>query len=213
MPSIDLTSLRLEYTLYSLDAADVAADPVEQFRQWFDQALKAQLHEPYAMTVASASSDGAPTARVMLLRGFDERGFVFYTNYQSRKGRELECNPRAALLFYWAELERQVRIEGNVSRVSEAESDAYFASRPVASRIGAWVSAQSEIIAKRDALEVRFAELSARFGENVPRPPHWGGLRVEPRTFEFWQGRRSRLHDRIEYFRQNGGWATRRLSP
>ena len=210
----DVADLRKEYTRAGLAESDVAADPIEQFRRWFDAALDAGLHEPNAMTVATATRDGSPSARVVLLKGFDSRGFVFYTNYEGRKGRELEENPRAALLFYWGELERQVRVEGTVSRVSEEESDAYYASRPRGSRLGAWASEQSRVVEGRKVLEERTADLEAEYeGREVPRPAFWGGYRVWPEVVEFWQGRENRLHDRIVYRRQGGGWEIERLQP
>jgi pyridoxamine 5'-phosphate oxidase len=210
----DVADLRKEYTRAGLAESDVAADPIEQFRRWFDAALDAGLHEPNAMTVATATRDGSPSARVVLLKGFDSRGFVFYTNYEGRKGRELEENPRAALLFYWGELERQVRIEGTVSRVSEEESDAYYASRPRGSRLGAWASEQSRTVEGRGVLEDRLGDLEAEYeGREVPRPPFWGGYRVWPEVVEFWQGRENRVHDRIVYRRQGGGWEIERLQP
>ena len=209
-----LSDLRKEYTRAGLQESDVANDPVEQFRGWFEEALAADLHEPNAMTVATAMPDGRPSARVVLLKGFDGRGFVFYTNYEGRKGRELDENPRTALLFYWGELERQVRIEGSVSRVSEEESDAYYASRPRGSRLGALASEQSRAIEGREILEGRIESLEAEYeGLDVPRPAFWGGYRVEPEVFEFWQGRENRLHDRIVYRRSDGGWRTERLQP
>jgi pyridoxamine 5'-phosphate oxidase len=209
-----VADLRKEYTRAGLSESDVDPDPVEQFRRWFDEALEADLHEPNAMTVATATPDGRPSARVVLLKGFDERGFVFYTNYEGRKGRELEKNPRAALLFYWGELERQVRIEGTVSRTSEGESDAYYASRPRGSRLGAWASEQSRAVEGREVLEGRVRDLDAEYeGREVPRPAFWGGYRVEPEAVEFWQGRESRLHDRISYRRGDGGWEIERLQP
>ena len=209
-----VADLRKEYTRAGLSKSDVDPDPVEQFRRWFDEALEADLHEPNAMTVATAAPDGRPSARVVLLKVFDERGFVFYTNYEGRKGRELEENPRAALLFYWGELERQVRIEGTVSRTSEGESDAYYASRPRGSRLGAWASEQSRAVEGREVLEGRARDLEVEYeGREVPRPAFWGGYRVEPEVVEFWQGRESRLHDRISYRRGDGGWEIERLQP
>jgi len=210
----NVAELRKEYTRAGLSESDVAPDPVEQFRRWFDEALAADLHEPNAMIVATATPEGRPSARVVLLKGFDERGFVFYTNYEGRKGRELGENPSAALLFYWGELERQVRIEGSASLTSEQESDAYFASRPRGSRLGAWASEQSRAVEGRGALEDRVKDLEAEYeGREVPRPAFWGGYRVEPEVMEFWQGRESRLHDRIVYRRERGGWGTERLQP
>jgi pyridoxamine 5'-phosphate oxidase len=210
----NVADLRKEYTRAGLSESDVDPDPVEQFRRWFDEALEADLHEPNAFALATATPDGRPSARVVLLKGFDERGFVFYTNYKGRKGRELEENPRAALLFYWGELERQVRIEGTVSRTSEGESDAYYASRPRGSRLGAWASEQSRAVEGREVLEGRVRDLEAEYeGREVPRPAFWGGYRVEPEAVEFWQGRESRLHDRISYHRGAEGWEIQRLQP
>jgi len=212
LSATDPAALRTEYRQATLDVRDVDPDPLVQFAAWFDQAVSARLPEPNAMTLATALN-GAPDARIVLLKGFDASGFVFYTHYTSRKGRELAANPRAALLFHWVELERQVRIEGEVDKVSAAESDTYFASRPLASRHGAWASPQSEAIADRSVLEARFEEAQARYGEAVPRPPDWGGYRVAPVQIEFWQGRASRLHDRVLYVREAGRWTRRRLAP
>jgi pyridoxamine 5'-phosphate oxidase len=207
--------LRQEYTRAGLKESDADPNPTEQFRRWFDEALAADLHEPNAMTVATATPEGRPSARIVLLKGFDERGFVFYTNYEGRKSGELETNPYAALVFYWGELERQVRIEGRVSRVSEEESDAYFAGRPRGSQLGAWVSEQSRPVEGRSALEERLRELEAEYeSREVPRPPFWGGYRVEPEVIEFWQGRENRLHDRLLYRRSDDeGWRRERLQP
>ena len=211
----DLQSLRREYTRAGLSEKDVAADPVEQFRRWFNEALSADLHEPNAMTLSTATPDGRPSARVVLLKGFDERGFVFYTNYEGRKSRELEENPFCALVFYWGELERQVRVEGRAVRVAGEESDAYYEGRPRASRLGAWASEQSRAVQDRGVLEDRLRELEDRFDEDVPRPPFWGGYRVEPETVEFWQGRENRLHDRLSYSRPGipNEWEITRLQP
>ena len=206
--------LRKEYTRTGLNETDASPDPIAQFRRWFDEALAADLHEPNAMTLASATPDGCPSARVVLLKGFDERGFVFYTNYEGRKARELEINPLCALVFYWGELERQVRVEGRAGRISDEESDAYFAGRPRGSQLGAWASEQSRPVRDRGALEVRLRELEAEYeGREVPRPPFWGGYRIEPETIEFWQGRENRLHDRLRYRRSNGHWRRERLQP
>jgi pyridoxamine 5'-phosphate oxidase len=214
MEAPSVTHLRKDYALAQLTEATSDADPVRQFDRWLGQALAADLPEPYAMTLATATPAGLPSARVVLLRQFDERGFVFYTNYASRKGRELAANPHAALVFYWPQLERQVRIEGRVGQVSAAESDAYFAGRPRRSRLGALASEQSTVIPDREVLEERMRELECRYpGEEVPRPPHWGGYLLAPTALEFWQGRQSRLHDRIRYEREGPGWKRFRLSP
>jgi pyridoxamine 5'-phosphate oxidase len=210
-----VADLRREYTCAGLREADAYSDPIEQFRGWFDQALGADLYEPNAMTLATATPDGRPSARIVLLKGFDELGFVFYTNYESRKGEQLEDNPRAALVFHWNELERQVRVEGTVSRVSKEESDAYYAGRPRGSRLGAWASEQSRVSEDRGIFERRLEELEVEYrGREIPRPPYWGGYRVEPGVVEFWQGREDRLHDRLLYHREGGGgWSIERLQP
>ena len=211
---MDAASLRKEYTRAGLNEADVAPDPISQFHRWFEETLAANLHEPNAMIVATATRDGHPSARTVLLKGYDERGFVFYTNYEGRKAEEIEANPRCALLFYWGELERQVRIEGRAGRISGEESDAYFASRPRGSRLGAWASEQSRPVENRSVLEERVRSLEAEYEEReIPRPPFWGGYRVEPDLIEFWQGRENRLHDRLVYRRNGGVWKMERLQP
>jgi pyridoxamine 5'-phosphate oxidase len=209
-----LADLRTEYKRASLDERDVAPDPFAQFVRWFADAQAAQVPEPNAMSLCTVDAHGQPSARIVLLKEVDARGFVFYTNYDSRKGRELAARPQAALLFFWAELERQVRIEGRVEVADAATADAYFRTRPRMSRIAAWASPQSATLPDRAALEQRFAEAERRFtGDEVPRPPRWGGYRVVPAAFEFWQGRPSRLHDRIAYAQDNSEWRTRRLAP
>jgi pyridoxamine 5'-phosphate oxidase len=211
-----VTDARKEYEQGSLDEATVDRDPIKQFAVWYDAAVAAGLPEPEAMTLSTATPDGRPSARIVLLRGFDARGFCFFTNYESRKGRELVANPYAALTFHWTEHERQVRIEGRVEKTTAAESDAYFTSRPPASRIGAWSSPQSEVLADRAALEDLFATFTSENPDDtaIPRPEHWGGYRIVPEQIEFWQGRRSRLHDRLR-FRRDGSsvWIVERLAP
>jgi pyridoxamine 5'-phosphate oxidase len=210
----DLAALRKSYERGALDEQHAAADPLQQFAQWLQQALDARLPEPNAMTLATVGADGRPATRVVLVKGCDARGLAWYTNYNSRKGQELAQHPFAALQFHWVELERVVRIEGQVSRVSDDESDAYYASRPLDSRLGAWASPQSQVIGSRTELVAEAARVSARYLLNPPRPPHWGGYRLQPDRWEFWQGRKSRLHDRLRYLAQpDGTWLRERLAP
>ncbi len=209
-----IADLRRDYTLHGLLEADADANPFVQFRRWFDEALKAGLAEPNAMTLATVDAAGFPHARIVLLKGVTDEGFAFYTNFLSDKGRQLTAQPQCALVFLWHELERQVRIEGRAVVVPDAEADAYFASRPRASQIGAWASEQSAPVADREVLVQQEAATVARFGDGpIPRPPHWGGFRVQPAAIEFWQGRRSRLHDRLRYSREGETWLRERLSP
>lgn len=214
MNTQQLADIRREYSSRSLDKADVDRDPFAQFGRWMEDALSAELPEPTAMTLATVDGEGRPSSRVVLLKGFDPAGFVFYTNYLSRKGQEIENSPYVGLSFFWPELERQVLVSGRAGKVMPDESDEYFASRPFESRIGAWASAQSTVIGDRAELEAKVSDLRARYADgNVPRPPHWGGYRVVPGRFEFWQGRPSRLHDRICYTLREDGWDIVRLSP
>lgn len=211
---MSLADLRREYTLASLDLTEVDPDPFVQFTHWFDEAQRAEVLEPNAMTLATADAAGRPSARVVLLKEVSPRGFVFFTDYRSRKGIELAANPRAGLCFFWKELERQVRIVGTVERIAPEESAAYFGSRPLGSRVGAWASVQSAVIPGRDWLEAEVERVSATYPDgDVPLPPHWGGYRVAPDELEFWQGRASRLHDRVRYLANGGGWQVERLSP
>ena len=210
---MDLTALRQEYMRAGLHESDLAPEPFAQFGNWFEEALRSGIALPNAMTLATATRAGRPSARTVLLKGFDESGFVFYTHYRSRKGREIEENPQAVLLFRWGELERQVVIEGRVAQVSTAESDGYFASRPLGSRLSAIISPQSERVASREALESALEEASKRWRNEPPRPPHWGGYRLVAERFEFWQGRKDRLHDRLCYSKAEGAWKIERLAP
>ncbi|MGO8948289.1 MAG: pyridoxamine 5'-phosphate oxidase [Ktedonobacterales bacterium] len=212
---MSIGDLRRDYARNGLSESDLHADPIEQFRRWFEEACAAGIREPNAMTLATATRDGRPSARMVLLKGFDSRGFTFYTNYESRKGSELLENPWAALILFWVDLERQIRIEGAVEVVTPAESDTYFSSRPLESQLGSWASRQSQFLPDRAALERRVEELRQRYlSLEVPRPPYWGGFRVVPQSIEFWQGRPSRLHDRLRYRQSEPEvWTIERLSP
>jgi pyridoxamine 5'-phosphate oxidase len=214
MDPVDLASLRAEYQLSGLDESELDPDPVTMFSRWFDNARAAGVLEPNAMVLSTVSSDGIPSARTVLLKGVNAGGFVFYTNYESRKAKELGANPHCSLVFGWYQLQRQVRVEGVASRVSRAETDAYFVSRPRDSQLGAWASPQSTVVPSRAVLDASYAEVEERFaGVEVPSPPHWGGYVVAPARVEFWQGRRSRMHDRLEYRRDGARWVTERLAP
>jgi pyridoxamine 5'-phosphate oxidase len=215
MDPLDVASLRREYETEGLRRADLHPDPIEQFSIWFAAAVSAALPDANAISLATATPDGKPSARVVLLKGFDQRGFVFFTNYRSGKGRELEANPAAAFVIYWVQLERQIRVAGRVEKTTREESTAYFLSRPRGSQLSAWVSHQSEVIDARRILEARLAEMKERFaGGPVELPPHWGGYRLVPATIEFWQGRANRLHDRFRYTRETGeSWKLERLAP
>jgi pyridoxamine 5'-phosphate oxidase len=209
-----IADIRKEYKLQTLLETDVAANPIEQFDKWWDEAVKSEITEVNAMTLATATTVGIPSARIVLLKGYDENGFVFFTNYQSHKGKAMEQNANVCLVFFWKELERQIRITGTVEKISAAESDAYFISRPLGSRIGAWASPQSTVIANREVIEESSKKIEQQFaGSDIPRPPHWGGYIVKPAQIEFWQGRPSRLHDRIQYSLHNGSWSIERLAP
>jgi len=214
MTDYSIADLRLSYTRQQLLETEVDPNPFNQFQIWFDQALSSDILEPNAMTIASATKAGIPSARVVLLKGFDERGFIFYTNYESRKGQELIDNPHAALVFWWGVLERQVRVEGSVEQISDEETIAYFHSRPIGSQLGAWASNQSRVVANREELENRLEQFTQQYdNQEIPRPPHWGGFRVVPHAIEFWQGRPNRLHDRLLYRHQNDTWTIERLAP
>jgi pyridoxamine 5'-phosphate oxidase len=215
MDQKDLQNLRQEYSAASLSEASTKADPIKQFEQWFNEAVESDQHEPNAMTLATATYDGRPSARIVLLKGFDTAGFVFYTNYLSRKGKEITKNPLGALTFFWGTLERQVRIEGTIEKLSKEQSDEYFHTRPVKSQLGAVASPQSQEIADRDGLEKKMEQLETEYeGKEIPKPSFWGGYVLKPRMIEFWQGRRSRLHDRILYKKiDNKNWKKVRLAP
>ena len=208
-----LSDERKSYERDALEEADAALDPLRQFQAWMDEAFAAKLPEPNAMTLATVGADGRPSTRIVLIKGCDAQGITWFTNYDSRKGHELAVHPFAALQFHWVELERVVRIEGTVERVTDAESDAYFASRPLDSRLGAWASPQSQVIESRGVLVANAAKVAARFLLNPPRPAHWGGYRLQPQAWEFWQGRKSRLHDRLRYRLDAGTWVRERLAP
>ncbi len=212
-PATDLAQLRVDYKRAALSERDAAPDPFDQFARWFDEAVAAALPEPNAMTLATVDPAGGPAARIVLLKGIDPRGLVFHTNYESRKGREIIAEPRVALLFFWVELQRQVRVEGVAERVSAEESEAYFAARPRGSQLSAWASPQSAPVRDRAWLEAQVTSVEARFTSTVPRPPHWGGIRVVPSRFEFWQGRESRLHDRLVWSKEGDRWKIGRLAP
>jgi pyridoxamine 5'-phosphate oxidase len=210
---MNIADLRQEYMRAGLAEADADRDPLRQFERWFEDAVRARIPLPNAMMLATVGDDGAPSARAVLLKGVEDGGFVFYTNYRSRKARELEARGAACLAFLWSDLERQVRIDGTVERVDASASDAYYASRPLGARLSAWASPQSDAVPDRGALERAMEEARRRYGDSPPRPPHWGGYRVQPHAIEFWQGRADRLHDRLLYRRSHTGWTTERLAP
>ncbi len=212
--SQSIADIRQDYSLHSLDQKDVSENPIDQFTLWWDEAIKSEITEVNAMTLATVTADGHPSARIVLLKGYDKDGFVFFTNYASNKGAEIEANPYASLVFFWKELERQVRIDGLIEKISAAESEEYFQSRPEGSRIGAWASPQSTVIASREVIEKNVADLTQKYASGIiPRPEHWGGYRVRPVAIEFWQGRSSRLHDRIKYRLEAQEWIIERLAP
>ena len=209
-----IADIRRDYKLQSLLESDVATNPIQQFTKWWQEAINSNIDEVNAMTLATSTIDGKPSARTVLLKDYDEQGFVFFTNYNSHKGKELNENPNAALVFFWKELERQIRIEGTVQKIETTKSDNYFNSRPISSRIGAWSSPQSEVIESREILETNEQNFIEKFGEVIPRPAHWGGYIIQPNVIEFWQGRSSRLHDRLQYtLMENGVWKMERLAP
>ena len=209
-----IADIRRDYKLQSLLESDVATNPIQQFTKWWQEAINSNIDEVNAMTLATSTIDGKPSARTVLLKDYDEQGFVFFTNYNSHKGKELNENPNAALVFFWKELERQIRIEGTVQKIETTKSDNYFNSRPISSRIGAWSSPQSEVIESREILEANEQNFIEKFGEVIPRPAHWGGYIIQPNVIEFWQGRSSRLHDRLQYtLMENGAWKMERLAP
>jgi pyridoxamine 5'-phosphate oxidase len=211
---IIIQDLRKNYKLKSLDQKDVLENPYEQFSLWFEEAMSSQLPEPNAMILATATKDGKPSVRTLLLKGFDEKGFIFYTNYESRKGRELAENNKASILFFWPELERQIRLEGTVNKISQQESKRYFDTRPYKSRIGAWASNQSKVIENRFFIVKKFLKYFIKFhSKDIPLPPYWGGYILTPVVFEYWQGRTNRLHDRVRYYYTDGKWKIERLSP
>jgi pyridoxamine 5'-phosphate oxidase len=213
--SLDIAALRHDYVAHGLRRADLDTDPIKQFAKWFGEAAAAEIRDVNAMNLATVGADGMPDARIVLLKAISDRGLVFFTNYTSAKARQIEANPKVALTFFWAQLERQIRVRGTAEKTSREESAEYFRSRPLGSRLGAWASEQSEVIASRAALEARLAEVTARYPDSeIPLPEHWGGYRVKPTTIEFWQGRTNRLHDRFRYSRQDdGNWLIERLSP
>ncbi len=213
MTEKEIQDLRRQYTKSSLTSKNINKDPFKQFSKWFSEVMSSDFLEPNAMTLATSTPDGKPSARVLLLKGFDENGFVFYSNYKSRKGKELEKNPYASILFFWDKLERQIRIDGKVKKVTMEESDAYFQTRPYKSRLGAWASNQSSVVGSRNELVKQFLKYMIKFKQHVPLPDTWGGYRLVPDTFEFWQGRDNRLHDRIRYKKNKGGWKIERLAP